>query len=227
MNNCLRIFCFVCLLFISINCFATNQNEKLWLGVNALQPLSNNKKWLYFIFSQLRFINKSHPWQVGLVEGGIGYRLTDQGTLWAGYRWSGHHPNNGFFQENRLFQQWIAHRNVTSSHRVISRVRLEETERGDSSQISIRLRQRVALELKRDYLSVFPFLYDEVFFQLKNTDYTSNKFVNENRVFIGFNLYTSHKTWWEIGYINQYEMRRPQQTQNSMSHIVSLVYNIS
>ena len=214
------------LLINSVSCFALSQDEKLWLGVNSKQTLTEH--WATLIFSQMRLKNQSHPWQVGLLEGGVGYYFIKSQSLWLGYRWSGHNPYNGFYQENRLFQQFIDEISLTTSDLIFLRTRLEEIERGNSSQISIRLRQRLALQMERELIvNVRPFLYDEIFFQLHNTLYTTNKLVSENRIFIGFNLYISHNAWWEIGYINQFQMQTPQDSQNIMNHIASFTYNFA
>ncbi len=131
------------------NTFALEQNEKLWLAVNAQHTLSEDKKWLSFLYSQLRFINKDHAWDAGLLEGGIGYRLFTNDSVWFGYRWTGRNPNNGFFQENRLFQQYILQLKPHELYQIISRARLEEVERSNQSQIALRLRLRFATEIKK------------------------------------------------------------------------------
>ena len=157
----------------------------------------------------------------------MGYRLIDDDSVWLGYRWTGHNPYNNFYQENRLFEQLIHQKKFAYNDRFIARTRLEEIQRSNSNQISLRLRQRMAVELRRYSSKFFPFLYDEVFFQLNNTSYTSNNFVSENRLFIGGNFITSRNTWWEIGYINQFQMHTPQASQNIMSHIISVTYNLA
>ena len=177
-------FIFFILLFFSLNCFAFTQNEKLWLGANWKQTLTDH--WSTYIFSQLRFINESHPWQMGLLEGGIGYHFIKNQSFWIGYRWSGHNPYNGFYQENRLFQQSINELHLVPSD-IVFRTRLEEVERENSRQISIRLRQRLSLIINHELKPhVKPFLYEEIFFQLHPTDYTTNKLISENRIFVGF-----------------------------------------
>lgn len=214
---------FLILLFLVLNCFALTQNEKLWLGVNSQQILTN--RWSTYIFSQLRFIDESHSWQTGLIEGGVGYHFVKDQSFWIGYRWSGHHPYDGFYQENRLFQQSIKEINLVSSD-FIYRARLEEAERGNSRQISIIFRQKFSLAIHHELKpNVRPLLYDEIFFQLHPTDYTTNKLISENRMFIGLNWYISSKTGYEIGYINQFQIKTPSNKQNVMSHIISLTYN--
>lgn len=216
----------ICLLFAT-DCMALTENEKLWLGVNLQQVHGQDNQWLSFLFAQIRLINESHPLQTGLVEGAIGYRMFKQGSIWLGYRWSGHDPSNGFSQENRLFQQVTLEARLEEDHRIISRLRLEEIERSTSNQIALKLRERLALEIGNKILgSTKPYFYDEIFLQLNHTNFTSNKLITENRLFLGFNIYTPKKSWWEVGYINQYQMRTPFNTANSMSHVASITYNL-
>lgn len=207
--------------------FAFHQNEKLWLAFNLQKKLSANPAWYYFIYTQTRLVNESHPWQSTLIEGGMGHDWLKDTVVWAGYRWTARNPNNNFFQENRLFQQVIWNPKEENIRHYIIRSRLEEIEHTNQSQIYLRLRERVAIEWRnffsRDY---FPFIYDEIFIPLNQTNYNSSKFINENRLFLGFNLYVSKKDWWEVGYINQYAIKTPQQTANQMSHIVSITYNL-
>lgn len=221
----LRLFLFSLSLIHSVNGFALAQDAMLWLGINAKQSLTEQLS--TYVFSQVRIKSQSHPWQVGLLEGGIGYHVVKNQSFWVGYRWSGRNPYNGFYQENRLFQQIINEINLTPCDKMVLRTRLEEIENGNSDKISVRLRQRVALLMERALITnIRPLLYDEIFFQLNNTPDTTNQLVSENRVFVGFNLYTSHKkNWWEIGYINQFQVKRPQDSQNTMNHILSVTYN--
>ncbi|MFZ2315770.1 MAG: DUF2490 domain-containing protein [Gammaproteobacteria bacterium] len=205
--------------------YALEQHEKLWLATNYQTSFGQDKQWLGLVFTQLRLINESHPVQTGLIEGGIGYRLALGKSIWAGYRWSGHNPYNNFYQENRLFQQLLLPMR-SRIDRSILRSRLEEIGRGNQSQISLRLRERLALEFETGLINnSHPFVYDEIFFQLNKTNYTTNRLISENRLFLGINLFINKLDWWEIGYINQYTMSASASAQNKMNHIISLTYN--
>ncbi len=218
---------FLFLSIIECNCFALSQDEKVWLGINAKQTLTEN--WSTYIFSQMRFKSQSELWQVGLIEGAIGYHFIKNQSFWVGYRWSGINPFDGFYEENRFFQQFINALNIETSHQLVLRSRLEEIRRGNDSQISVRLRERLSLQIENASPSnnLKPYFYDEIFFQLHATVYTTENLFDQNRIFIGFNLFTSNKTWWEIGYLNQFQMKTPGESQNKMSHIVSFTYNLS
>lgn len=204
---------------------ALTQHEKLWLGLNHQAHFGDHNQWLAAIFTQLRFINESHPLQAGLIEGGLGYRLAPGKSIWAGYRWSGHEPYNKFYQENRLFQQLLLPIRAKID-RSIFRSRVEEIERTNQPQILIRLRERIALEFDDKIIScVHPFIYDEVFLNLNKTTYSTNRFISENRVFIGVNWSVNKTDWWELGYINQYVMAVSPSAPNQMDHIASITYN--
>ncbi len=228
MNKKSALFLVLIFLGFSKNCLAWIENEKLWLAVNSAHVLSDDKRWLSFIYSRLEFISQDHPWQAALLEGGVGYKLPTETSFWFGYRWIGNNPYNDFFTENRLFQQIIWEKKLNKPKRMIFRSRLEEIQRVNQGQISARFRQRIALEWENlSYFNkIFPFIYEEIFLQLNKTNYTSQNVLDQNRIFLGFNFRFSKNAWWEIGYINQIIMHTPINNQNQMNHIVSLTYNL-
>jgi hypothetical protein len=220
-----RTLVFFVILLLMRSAFALQTSERLWVGAMVEKPLIPDRQWSYLIFTQLRYINQSQAWQSALLEGALGYYLTPRQSLWFGYRYSLLTPPDGYRPENRLWQQmtWVA---VMNDHNtVILRNRIEETKYAYQSQISVRLRERLLVEWWQHYFGALnPLVYDEVFFQLSKTNYTSSRLINQNRLFLGVNVRASTDHFWEVGYINQYLMRTPQQTQNSMNHIISITY---
>jgi len=209
------------------NSFALEQNEKVWLGFGIQKPFTADQKWRYSFYTTLRFIDKSHAWQSGFLEGGLGHVLSPGKTLWLGYRYSGINPYNDYFSVNMLWQQLIWDTRDVSNTRVLLRTRFEESQRGNRSQTSLRLRERFYLGSPQLYFGyINPVFYEEVFFQLNKTDYTTHRLVSENRVFIGFNFLRSTQHFWEIGYINQYIVAAQPGAQNQMDHVISFNYLI-
>lgn len=220
-----NLICGLWIFCIPFTAYALEQHEKLWLGSNYQTHFGTHHQLLAFVFTQLRFINQPHPIQTGLLEGGLGYRLASKTSIWAGYRWSGQNPYHRFYQENLLFQQVLIplHHNLDRS---ILRSRLEEISRTNQTTMLIKLRERAAFEFSPVLTSlIHPFTYDEVFFNLNKTNYSTHKLIAENRVFIGINWSVNKTNWWEIGYINQYIFASTTQSQNQMNHIVSITYN--
>lgn len=213
-------------LFYSSASWSLDENEKLWLGLNYQHTVKSNPKWHTFLFSQFRFINRSHPLQSFLMEGGVGYQFLMNTTVWFGYRWTGHNPNNDFYQENRWFQQLMSQKRLRDLSSFLLRTRFEEIQFSNRSPVAFRLRERLAYEVAyRFFEKIFPFCYEEIFLQLNHTNYTSATLLSENRLFVGFNFYRGNKTWWEIGYLNQYLVHTPFFPQNQMNHTLSITYN--
>lgn len=213
---------------LATSSFALEQHTKLWLAVNIQKPITEDKKWQYNVLSQFRFIDESHPWQTAFLEGSVGYELLEGQLIWLGYRWSGHNPNNRFYQENRLIQQFTWKLIPYNIYQYSTRTRLEEIERTNENQIALRFRQRLAVEIRQSMFAavdVFPYFTEEVFLQLNATNFTPHRLFSENRFFLGVNIYQSKKTWWEVGYMNQYQIRSPTQNENQMSHIFSIMLN--
>ena len=202
-------FCLISIVFSFLICqsvYALDQNEKLWTGFYMKRPLSADERYIYSLYAQLRLINKSQPWQENILEGALGYVYTPDKTFWLGYRWIGSQPNNGFAQNHILFEQlawqWFDSMNV----KVSSRTRFEQSKEGRESPMSFRLRERAIFEMKTHYFGKLnPVIFDEIFLQLNQTDYTSHRMLEQNRFFVGFNWYVTQKNLWEVGYINQYQ----------------------
>jgi hypothetical protein len=214
------------LFFISQqNVYALDQNKKLWTSFATQKPFTADKKWNYLFYSSLRFIDEDHPVQTFLLEGGVGYKYVPGQSVWLGYRWQGNNFNHGFYQENRLWQQMVWETKDLSLNRVLLRSRLEEFIRSNQSQTGFRLRERFFVEMPNLYNGcINPVFYDEVFFQLNKTDYTSHQFVSQNRLFVGFNYMLTAENFWEIGYLNEYLFATPQRSDNQMNHVISLTY---
>lgn len=224
----IKLFIFYCLFLIAHPSFALEQNEKYWLAFGTQEPFSNSPTWTYNLYGQLRFINDTHAFQLIIGEYWIGYRINPSYQLGSGVRWSGNNPDNDFFQVVRVFEQLIWKAKQTSDNKITLRTRLEALGQTNSNQIALRIREKITVEFLKAYFnSINPLFYDEVYIPIIHTNYTPHNFFGENRIFIGINwLQTKTKTW-EIGYINQYQSKRPNDPTQQMSHILSVTYNFS
>ena len=213
--------------FITINpAAALEQNVKFWPGLYIQQKIPKHEKWQYLLFTQARFIDDSHPWQSALIEGGVGYLLTPNHSLWAGYRLTVHNVLKNSFQENRFFQQLIWKVKDENKKIILSRTRFEELNLTNQTSTYYRVRERITFEQMINYKGkINPFYWNEAFFPLNKPNYVSHNFINENRLFIGFRYYTTPHTNWEIGYINQTQFETRKNIQDKMYHILTIVYN--
>ncbi len=181
------------------------QEQGSWLAINNQNYLSDNKKWVYLSHNQVRLLKHRHPLETLLTENSIGYSLTDNLRFWAGFYYSGNNFYHHQFEETRLEQQFFWKAVDNKERRVAARARLEEIAFSNESQNAIIFRQMFAHESKVYYRgNINPLIYDEIFFHLNNTRYTSKGFLSQNRAFLGFNWYVSTHAFFKIGYLNQY-----------------------
>lgn len=170
-----------------------------------------------------RFQDDADGFNVSIVRPGIGYKLTDTATIWAGYGWIRTSPLGGApdFDENRIWQQITWSENVDQT-KFGFRSRLEQrfVETGDDTGWRFRqffsartpLTERVTLVA-----------WDEVFIHLNDTDFGTRTGFNQNRAFLGFGWKwnpATPKSRVEIGYLNQFIDNR--NGDDRMNHILSV-----
>lgn len=172
---------------------------------------------------QLRLFDDPGGFGQSLIRPGIGYKLSENAAVWAGYAWIRTSPPGTVptFDEQRSWQQ------VTTSHeldlgKLDLRSRLEERFVETGSEMGWRFRQLAAL--RRPFADPrYTFVaWDEVFFHLNDTDWGARDGFDQNRAFLGLGWRPDQESTWRIetGYMNQF-VHRPTQDELS-NHILSI-----
>lgn len=221
----LRSFYILCLVLLSMTSHALQQDHSFWTMINK-QGQFKDSDLHYYIFMQFRFQDEQPNWRSTLIEGGLGKScLLNDTTCWMGYRYTLNRPFHGFYPGNQIFSHLIIVRRSPSLNKTL-RLRVEARERRDESELYFQLRLRGTLSLlSLQRQNIRPLAYDEIFIPLNSTSYTSSRGINENRFFIGFDYILNKTSWIEIGYINQFNFKRPGESENSMNHIITVTYN--
>ena len=171
---------------------------------------------MIYFNSQARYNFTESEYQTTQSEAGIGYKTSDNLSLWLGYTWLLENANAT--QQHRIWQQ--AFWNILQNNQVyfISRTRLEERKDVHEPQPSVRLRQRLQLSFPNKILDKFtPIIYDELFVNMNNPPWVNNQLINQNRIFLGIGITLWKKIELQVGYLNQSEPREPE---NRMNHII-------
>ena len=176
--------------------------------------------------AQIRFLDDSSGFDQGLLRPGLGYAVTESTSIWLGYAWVRTSPGRtADFDEHRIWQQlfWSGPIEWIERATFSSRTRLEQRFLETGDDIGWRFRQYFKLGYP---LSFNPRLslvgYDEVFFDLNDTDFGARSGFAQNRLFVGCGWTcdsASHVTV-ELGYLNQFIRNRG--TRDSMNHILSV-----
>ncbi|NND96799.1 MAG: DUF2490 domain-containing protein [Pirellulaceae bacterium] len=196
----------------------------LWVQFSAAQNIDDVGQW-NAVFTQgelgqntggrlkwwfdghLRFVEDADGFNQSIIRPGIGWGLSENSALWAGYGWIRTSPFTGDdFDEHRIWQQWTWSK-ACQPMKFAMRTRFEQrlVETGDDT--GLRLRQ--FFRVQRSLPGCPPLTlvaWDEIFFGLNDTDWGQRSGFDQNRVFVGFGIKRFHSSRWrtEIGYMNQF-----------------------
>ena len=202
----------------------TLDDTGLWfaaLGNGKFESREGDDPLRWWFDAHYRLRDDTSGFNQSIIRPGLGYALDDQQTIWAGYGWIKTAPvfgNN--FDEHRMWQQWTKSGSIgdwKSLHR--SRFEQRWLETGDDVGLRWRqlLRGQRILRSCPEYSFV---IWDEIFFNLNDTDWGANSGLDQNRAFIGFGFkrHPSSRVRTEIGYLNQFVDRQT----DGMNHILSV-----
>lgn len=225
MKKIIYIICFLIYFCCSL-CDAIQHSIRVWPEININGKLINDKPYTYHLDSRLEFIDKHHHFHNLFAEAGLGYIISDSMNIDIAYRYTSHNNFTGFPSINIFWQAFTWNFLKENNYQLISRVRLEERKPNADLPTLKRLRERLTLNLPTLISDKYmPIIYEELFFNLNKVSYASQRFLAQNRVFLGMQINLSSVCFWKIGYVNQYSYGSPN-SQNQMSHILSLMFNI-
>lgn len=154
-----------------------------------------------------------------LLRPAIGYKLTDNLSIWQGYAWVGNFnqphtpPQSSFIGENRIFQQAL-YKKTFSNVKFLSRTRMEERWIDHAAGTAVRFRELLRVDIPipqaQDWAVV---VFDEIFINL-NAVGTFDEFrqgqtkgpgagIDQNRFFLGINKTFNEHLNVDLGYQNQ------------------------
>lgn len=180
-----------------------------------------------------------------LLRPAIGYKLTDNWSIWQGYAWVGnfnqtpttHIPSN-FFGENRIWQQMTYQQNF-ESFKFMARTRMEERWIDHASGTALRLRQMFKLTYPLPMAPGWALVgFDEIFLNLNSVDsYEAvttghsrgpGAGIDQNRLFLGINKTFTSWLNVDIGYQNQMiNNRKLEGNANLINHILLINFYIN
>jgi len=172
----LSIFIFSQLAYANVT-----QNTKFWTALKLNGLFAQDSKWAYLTEMHARFGTNNPSFDQGLIRLGLGYYVIPKGSLWLGYVYSATNDDTTE-QEHRLWQQltWTIINN--NQLKLSSRNRLEQRKNFNNSQIAWRFRESILLRFPNLFRNkITPVIGDEVFFNLNNPGWITNKAIDQNR----------------------------------------------
>lgn len=197
--------------------FAAFGNGEVKSTVGEATPL------LWWFDTHYRLRDDTSGFNQSILRPGVGLKLNEDQAIWAGYAWILTSPTQGNdFDEHRFWQQWTSAaplREIQFMHR--SRLEQRWLETGD--EVGLRWRQLLRVQRPMAESPRWTLIaWDEVFFNLNDTDWGARTGLDQNRAFfgVGFRRSTQASVRTEVGYLNQFVNN--QGGHDGMNHILSV-----
>jgi hypothetical protein len=219
-NKILGLFslAFISLFTLQTGCWAasTEIESKFWANFQLSGPLSADKTWHYYLEPQLRFVDDPYKFNQANLYAGVYKTVTASTSLWIGVMRRFEIKSDGdVFLENRLWEQMVAELYQRDRVKIVSRSRFEQRKNVDSAVIANRFREKLTLQIPiAGESGYFIELADEVFFQLNQPEWVTQRVFSENRATIGLEIPINKIARYEVGYLNQYQYSNPRQVGN-------------
>ncbi len=214
----------------------TKEDFRLWAPVYLTVNLPN--RFLAYMEVNTRIGDDVTNIDQLLLRPAIGYKLTDNISIWQGYAWVGNFnqahkpPQSPFFDENRIYQQ-VNYTEKFGSVKFLSRTRLEERWIDHADGTAVRFRQMFRFMYPLPIAPDLAFVaYDEIFANFNTVGSVQGKGpqagFDQNRFFLGINKTFSQYFNMDIGYQNQLiNSRQLPGNANALNHIILLQFFIT
>jgi hypothetical protein len=203
----------------------TIEDGRIWLNLTMQGDLPAGK-WRWYAELQPRLREEGRDLDAVIVRPAVYYKLSDASSIWAGYGYIPSYPDSGGMRyENRLWQQFLHTFAPWNGVQLSSRTRLEERRMEDADDTGYRLRQMVrATHPISSYPKLAAVVWDEVFYNLNDTDWGAREAFDQNRAFVGLSYAVSETSKVEAGYLNQYVNGA---ASDRMNHVLSATFSVN
>lgn len=215
------------LFWIATPSFALEQDGRCWCGADVDNTFTIDSDWHYNLYTQMRFdLSESNLQQI-FIRPSIYRVLNHSVSIWLGCdaipTWL--HSVSESVTESRIWPQFEYEKPISQSVELDLRTRYEFRWLSVSNQRADRFRQRVVFSINNIFSNAKFNVFDEIFFNIKQSDWTANSTVDQNRVFVGLGFALNPMLNLDCGYMNLF---RPRSNINRMDHIcvVGLGYNL-
>lgn len=173
---------------------------------DKLTPALKGFRWLVMDQARTRDDNPDgHRFTENLLFAQLGYSITPNLSIWAGYTHDWIHPlGKSAYQESRPYQDLVWNSNF-AKWRFTARTRLEERIREDSGDTGVRLRQLFQVSYPLDFIDKNLSAYaGEEMLGYTNKNSFGRQGFSENRALGGFSYQFSQQLGADLGYMGQY-----------------------
>jgi hypothetical protein len=226
-----RIFQKFCVLIIVLsicqNVFAVTQHTESWNSAIITGSLSKDKKLKYYIQPGLSFEDDKYKYRGTNLYLGFGYQTSPDIIVWLMNGWFNRlRPSGSYLNTDTIRQELDWNAITTGPFTLLSVSRLEERKNYSEPEWQIRFKEKLILRAPFNFWQNHSFVtFDEVFFTFNNPAWINcNSFFEKNNAFVGVGTRISEYVSFDLGYLNQFEMKT---TGNQVNNVLYLMFNVT
>ena len=180
---------------------ADAQDTQLWTALSVNGPIDEDSRFLLWFDAHARYSDDVSRLGVSIIRPGVGYKVNDRLSLWAGYTWAvSRADGRNNITDNRFWQQATYKIAGGEWGSLSGRTRLEQRFLNTGDDTGWRARQMLRYTKPlTDQLSATA--WNETFIALNDTDFGARSGYDQNRTFAGLRWKARPKVIIEGGYL--------------------------
>ncbi|MEL6369850.1 MAG: DUF2490 domain-containing protein [Pseudomonadota bacterium] len=217
MPNRLRMLLTACPIALAAPNMAHADDTQFWTALFSNGPVTEDSRTLLWFDGHARYSEDVSRLGVSIIRPGIGYKLNDRVSLWAGYAWvESRADGRDNITEHRIWQQATYKIAGGQWGSLSGRTRLEQRFLNTGDETGYRLRQffRYSKPLDARWTAT---AWNETFIALNDTDFGAEAGYDQNRTFVGLRWKANRLFSLEGGYLLNDLNRAVDQTNHNAS----------
>jgi hypothetical protein len=198
--------------------YAIEEDSRLWQTLIVEGSITKKVRWYAEV--QGRWKDDFKNFDQLLLRPALNYALSEKATLWLGYVNAETKTINGHTYEDRWWQQF-QYASKYDDVSWLSRSRIEQRHLDTGNKTAYRFRQQFRASWPLNGRNDLSYLvWDESFWNIKDTQWAGDGGFNQNRLFAGLMWKYTPSSRLEIGYLNQY-INGSNNAPDQMNHVLS------
>ncbi len=199
---------------------------QLWTALSANGPVSDDSRFLVWFDGHARFRDDASELGVSIIRPGVGWRLNDDVSAWAGYaRVVARRDGAPDVKENRIWQQATYRLGGAFGGALSGRTRLEQRLIEGADDTGWRARQMIRYARPLADTPFSAVVSNETFIAFNDTDWGAASGYDQSRNFVGVGYKLADNVSVESGYMLNHIAR--QNTDDDFNHVVSVSLSLS
>jgi hypothetical protein len=190
--------------------------SKLWNSINISGSITEDKQFLYFLEPNLRFYDRHNKFEQAHSDFAVGNQIFPTLSLWLGTTPAMlKNSQEELYYVLSVWEQISWDMLRTAKFSLSDRSRIEQQLNFSQPKILWRFREKLTFALPLGSREIFSLIVEnEIFINMSNPEWASNKLVSENRASVIIRSQLSKQFALDLGYLHQQRFAQTDQQNN-------------